>query len=65
MTRGMKYMATLEEIKKQIQKLSESEAKTLLFQIMTQFNLLKGTDFSEQEFIQFVEKIYDTFRNEK
>lgn len=58
-------MATLEEIKKQIQKLSESEAKTLLFQIMTQFNLLKGTDFSEQEFIQFVEKIYDTFRNEK
>lgn len=49
----------IEELKKIIGELPDSEAKSLLFQIYLRLNLVKGTEYSETDFVNDVKRIYD------
>jgi hypothetical protein len=49
-----------EKLKKAIKGLSEGEAKSLLFHILLRVNLLKETEYSEEEFVNEVREIYRT-----
>lgn len=50
----------IEKLKKSIEELPEGEAKSLLFHILFRLNLVKETDYSETNFINDVESIYET-----
>lgn len=49
----------IERLKKIIEELPESEAKTLLFQVMCQVALWRETDYPETQFIRTIEKMYE------
>jgi hypothetical protein len=57
--RGYLFME-IEEMRNKIQKLHDGEAKLLLFQIFLRMNLLKETEYSRDQFLHDVEKIYKT-----
>lgn len=43
--------------------MSEAEAKSLLFQALLRMNLLRETEYSEIEFVNNIENIYETVFN--
>jgi hypothetical protein len=59
MDRGYSFME-IEEMRNKIQKLHDGEAKSLLFQIFLRMNLLKETEYTCDQFLHDVEKIYKT-----
>jgi hypothetical protein len=53
----------IEEMQKKIQELHDRDAKSLLFQIFLRMNLLNETEYSREQFLHDVEKIYKTIEH--
>lgn len=56
----MSNFQEIERLKKAVEELPEREAKSLLFHILLRLNFVKETDYSEIDFINDVENIYET-----
>ena len=59
----MSHVTKMDELKQVINELSEAEAKSLLFQVLLRMNLLRETKYSEKEFVNDIENIYETVFN--
>lgn len=56
----MKNEMKIEELKRVVEEMPEGEVKSLLFQILLRLNYLKETTYSEMDFINDVENLYET-----
>lgn len=53
------------QLKSIIGELSEREAKSLILQVMLRVDLLKETDYSDDEFIRDIKRIYEQLAKTK
>lgn len=56
----MKNVTKIDELKKIVKELPESEVRSLLFHVLLRVELLKETDFPEGKFIRELEGIYES-----